>query len=685
MFDCKYEYKTKSSGIKIRLPFFIPVYRPDYPFVLFSDEYYSYGLNAVMVNSFLLYRNPSLRKKFNEGYTLREHLGGFKGVLCTDSGAFQQLGGKKVELDPNEIVVFQNTIKTDVAAPLDLITPPTTSYEETEQRMIVSHHRIVNAKQISNYSDLSGIQQGGGFFSLRQKHIRQLAEVGFNYYGIGSMVPFFNKNHDLLFTCSVIKDARSVIGEGTPMHVYGAGDPLDMAFMYYAGANIFDSSSYAHYAYGGFYMTPFGAVKKPIECIKLGFECACPTCRRYGLNDIFYSKDSKTLLQQHNLFVLLETVKTLGKVDSEGKLDQYVSHVYDKHINNLDLFPSSKLATSWEDYLSGKINLDANVKNERKSFGNIKGNCGNMNNSLTTLEDEMISTMVNEIIQCYKIEAETARKYIINELSLPKNQNFRKKINEQSSSRKILRLSLYKSFYKSVKKSIYHYLRQYKTSDYDFEGLLARFIDCPKDESDYYLELLLKHHISTKERYDYREMVAHNIEMSIDDNTTVIDMGCGFNPLIFSPKFYRRIKQYIAIDIDVQAVEVVRTYAKKYNIDNLVAYSWDFSNGLDDLATLTGIERFDYAIVLKVIPVVMRSTHNHLETKNTALETLGNISANKMLATVCKESMTKHQSIQKREQAALLQFVNEYNWLIESNFDSGLEFGYWLRKEEDMR
>jgi len=80
-------------------------------------------------------------------------------------------------------------------------------------------------------------------------------QMGVRYFGLGSLVPFFNKNHDLKFVGKVIMDAREAVGEEYPIHVYGAGDPLEIPFLVYFGANIFDSSSYAHYANSKFYMT----------------------------------------------------------------------------------------------------------------------------------------------------------------------------------------------------------------------------------------------------------------------------------------------------------------------------------------------------------------------------------------------------------------------------------------------
>ena len=678
-------FQTKSSNIKVPLPLFIPVYRPDYSFELFSGESYAYGLSAVMVNSFLLYRERDLRTAFEKGHTLREHIGGFKGMLCTDSGAFQQLGGRKVDIDPIEIVRFQNIIKTDIAAPLDLITPPETSYDETYQRMVISQYRIEEALQISDYSDLAGIQQGGGFFSFRQRHIRQLAKLRLNYYGIGSMVPFFNKNHDLSFTCSVINDARIVIGPGTPMHVYGAGDPLDMAFMFYAGANIFDSSSYAHYAERGYYMTPYGAINKRVACEQLGFNCSCPVCAGHDMSEIFGKESGEALRKKHNLFLILDTVRALREHSEKGQIQEYVSAVYDKHVGNPDLFPGSMLARSWDKYLKGEIS--ENATEQRSSVSVFIQNSGGTEKmdiitELTALEKEVVELLANESAGTYKMDYALILKLLAEELLLPKNAGFRTRLNSVNTLRDVQRLSEYKAFRKNVRGNLYQKLRQYKTSSSSINEILTRLIESEGNEVPLLINQLLEEHISTRERLPHKDEFIEYMSSDIKPGSILIDIGCGFNPLLFPTEFFERLSCYIAVDKDSEATEIVRVFAQKCNIPNLRAFTWDISSGVAALNELTGLDHYDVAVLLKVVPVVNRADQTHNNDKH-ALPVLGSFPASRFLATVSRESMTKYESIEKRETATLRQFVHTYGFNIESEFSCGSEFGYYLSKEEE--
>ena len=691
-----YTFTTKSSGVTVALPLFIPVYRPDHSFELFDEDIYRCGLKAVMVNAFLLFREQSLKAAFEQGYTLREHIGGFEGVICTDSGAFQQLSGRKVDIDPLEIVKFQNMIKTDIAAPLDLITPPDTGFEETGRRMIISQYRIEEALETSHYSDLAGIQQGGGYFSLRQKHIRQLAETGIKYYGIGSMVPFFNKNHDLSFTCSVVSDARSVIGESAPMHVYGAGDPLDIAFMFYAGANIFDSSSYAHYAQRGYYMTPYGAVNKRAACERLDFNCSCPVCSRNEASAIFDKTSGEPLRMQHNLFMILKTIGNLGAAHEKNKVEAYISSVYDRHVGNMDLFPGTMLAPSWENYLKGDKSDSLLPKSGSRPTTGINAMEPGLPLSiavrsigsdikvrempgLSETENEVIALLAAESASLYKMDESVITEILEGELQTPKNVYFRSRINSVGSVKEAQRLSEYKAFKKSSRAKVYQKLRQYKQPDVNANELIAELIECPDGDIDTVAGKLLELHVSTRERLREREEFIGAVKKVIRPGSSAIDVGCGFSPLLFPAEFFKGLSCYFAVDKDTEATETIRVFAKKRGIPNLLAYTWDISNGLSALSKLTGTDTYDIALMLKLIPVVSR-TDQAAGGNDRSMQVLGDFPASRILATVNRESMTKHESIEKRELSILKQFARAFGLNIEAEFSCGGETGFCFSK-----
>ncbi|MBF0527318.1 MAG: tRNA-guanine transglycosylase, partial [Deltaproteobacteria bacterium] len=231
-------------GTEHSLPLFLPVYQPQSPIVPLSVWGELQSVEGCILNAFFLYKNRDIRKSFGNGLTLREYLN-FDGLVMTDSGAFQALTGPLL-LSNKAIVTFQEMIKTDIASPLDLISPPGENRTTAEQKLIVTLKRIREALALTPGCILAGVQQGGRFPDLRRRSLEGLMELGIEYLAIGSLVPFFNKNHDLKFVGPVLREARRIAGPQMPIHVYGAGDPVELPFLVALGADIFDSSSYAH-------------------------------------------------------------------------------------------------------------------------------------------------------------------------------------------------------------------------------------------------------------------------------------------------------------------------------------------------------------------------------------------------------------------------------------------------------
>ncbi|MHC4250547.1 MAG: tRNA-guanine transglycosylase [Planctomycetota bacterium] len=297
-------------------------------------------IRGCMANAFFLYKDREMRRRFAEGLTLAEHLC-FYGLLCTDSGAFQGFRGK-LFLSNRKIVAFQDSIGTDIAAPLDLVTPPGDKRSVAERKLAKTQERIREGLAIAKGCLLAGIQQGGRFMDLRRRSVAELVEMGVEYLGLGSLVPFFNRNHDLGFVGRVIRDARAAAGPDLPIHVYGAGDPCELPFMAAMGADIFDSSSYAHFANSGWYMTPFGALATPGRLVAGEYACACPACSDASPEELFASRDALTL---HNLWTICDTVDRMGEALREGRLDAMLEGVLARHT---EWFPGSALASSWD-------------------------------------------------------------------------------------------------------------------------------------------------------------------------------------------------------------------------------------------------------------------------------------------------------------------------------------------------
>jgi len=332
---------STASGRKSRLPLFLPVYQPQSAIVPMEDWKRYFDIEGCIVNAYFLYKNREIRSLFAEGQELHRYLN-FDGIIMTDSGAFQGLT-RQLFLENKTIVIFQDQIGADVVSPLDLITPPGDRRVIAEQKMNATHSRVREAKSIVRRSTLAGVQQGGRFLDLRRRSAEALVAIGVQYIAIGSLVPFFNRKKNLGFIGNVLRDARAIAGPEIPIHVYGAGDPAELPFFVALGADIFDSSSYGHYAVGGWYMTSFGAINQPDRIAAGEYRCGCHVCSVAPDPGAVFS--DKRALAAHNLWTILETIRRVRRALSENRLSLLLSEILAQH---MEWFPTSELGKSWE-------------------------------------------------------------------------------------------------------------------------------------------------------------------------------------------------------------------------------------------------------------------------------------------------------------------------------------------------
>lgn len=147
--------------------------------------------------------------------------------------------------------------------------------------------------------------------------------LGVRYIALGSLVPFFNRNHDIEFIGKVIMQARGIISADVPLHLYGGGDPLELPFYIALGCDVFDSSSFIHYARDGWYMTPYGALKGREILESVQYVCNCPYCQSGG-EELW---QDVRVLATHNLWVILDVVREARRMTRGGVLLDYLDHV----------------------------------------------------------------------------------------------------------------------------------------------------------------------------------------------------------------------------------------------------------------------------------------------------------------------------------------------------------------------
>jgi len=337
------ESSTAAAGRESRWPFdgpaFLPVFEPANPYLDLDEMQAEFGVRAIMLNAYLLYRRRELRRTLPQK-GVKEHLG-FDGIVVTDSGAFQAFRSRLL-LKNSRIVRFQQDIGADVVSPLDVVTPPGDDLATAEGKLAVTMKRVREGLRICTKATLIGVQQGGRFLELRRRAAAGLAGMGVRYVALGSLVPFFNRRHHLGFVGRVIAEARNIIPAGIPIHLYGAGDPLELPFYVALGCDVFDSSAFLHYAERGAYMTPYGALPAGEEPAAHVFSCPCPYCNEHGPR----VRSHPGLLCRHNLWTVLDVVRRAGELLRRGVLLEHLDEVARVH---QEWFPDSLLGPSWRE------------------------------------------------------------------------------------------------------------------------------------------------------------------------------------------------------------------------------------------------------------------------------------------------------------------------------------------------
>ena len=319
-------------------PLFLPVFQYRNPFVTIDMLEQEFGVQGLITNAFFLYKDRELKKTvLTQG--IREFLG-FHGLIVTDSGAFQQFSGP-LYLSNKKIIRFQQEIGVDVISPLDLITPPGDNRTTATRKLALTLKRIEEGLGLVDQAILIGVQQGGRFLELRGQALEKLIEFEVKYIALGSLVPMFTKNHHLEFLGKVLKQARRIVPDHIPIHLYGAGDPVEIPFYVALGCDIFDSSSFIHYARGKWYMTPYGAFdvkQNPPETMP--YTCECPYCKRFGPE--LWSDEKQ--LARHNLWMILHVFQEIKQRLATDTLAEYLQDVLVVH---QQWFPHSQLVKSW--------------------------------------------------------------------------------------------------------------------------------------------------------------------------------------------------------------------------------------------------------------------------------------------------------------------------------------------------
>lgn len=302
--------KLRTLHGNIETPTIMPVINPNLMSIE-AEEMKKYGAEMLITNAYIIYRKASLREEaIKKGI---HSLLSCEMPIMTDSGSYQLYEYKDVEVSNREILEFQQRISPDVCVPLDIPTAPNVNRERARDDLEETLKRMREARSIIQNKMLAGVVQGSTFLDLREESAKRAAEIGFDVYAIGGVVPLL-ESYKFDTLVDIIITAKTNLPLNAPVHLFGAGHPMLFPLAAALGCDLFDSAAYAIYAKGKRYITSDGTRK--VEDLHY-LPCSCPVCSSYSVNEV---KENEDLLASHNLWVMFEEMRRVKQNIAEGSL-----------------------------------------------------------------------------------------------------------------------------------------------------------------------------------------------------------------------------------------------------------------------------------------------------------------------------------------------------------------------------
>ncbi|MBX5321910.1 MAG: tRNA guanosine(15) transglycosylase TgtA [Candidatus Bathyarchaeota archaeon] len=334
--------RTKSGTVET--PLLFPVVNPAIQPIPPKRIRKEFGFEALITNAYILmkrFQNQPAEKGLHEFL-------GFKGVLMTDSGAYQILVYGDIKTTPKEIVDYQERIDTDIATILDWPTGWKTPRKHAEHTVNETLKRAEELFKIKTREDILwvGPVQGGRYLDLVAKSASEMGALPFHIHALGSPTEVMeNYRFDVLV--DMILTAKMNLPVERPLHLFGAGHPFMFSLAVALGCDFFDSAAYAIYARANRYMTETGTVR--LEELEY-FPCACPKCTKTTPKEVaeMPQNERQVFLAEHNLYMCISEIKRIKQAIRDGRLWEHLEFRAHGHPA---LFQALKKLKRYEDFI----------------------------------------------------------------------------------------------------------------------------------------------------------------------------------------------------------------------------------------------------------------------------------------------------------------------------------------------
>lgn len=352
------------SGI-VETPVLLPVINPRIQPVKPNDMREKFGCEALITNAYIVQKNYGIEAVEKGIHKLLD----YKGVVMTDSGAYQILIYGDVHVDPEEIVHFQEKINTDIATILDTPTGWKGSKEYAEKTVKETLSRGKRLWRIKIRDDIAwvGPVQGGHHLELVAKSAKAMGKLPFQIHALGSPTAVMERYvFDVLV--DMIVAAKTNLPPERPLHLFGAGHPFMFSLAVALGCDLFDSAAYALYAREDRYLMEHGTARlNELEYLP----CSCPVCAKNNPNDLLAKPkaEKQRLLAEHNLYVSFAELRRIKQAIREGRLWEHLEMRAHSHPA---LLQALKHLRKYEDFLEENSPV---TKNSGLFFYNSVGLC----------------------------------------------------------------------------------------------------------------------------------------------------------------------------------------------------------------------------------------------------------------------------------------------------------------------
>jgi len=322
IFEVKYKDMMGRIGLlrtsrhELETPTLLPVVNPSKLIISAKELYEEFGVQALITNAYLV-------RKFLYREAIKSGIHGllkYKGLIVTDSGAYQILKYGGIDAKQREIVEFQEAIHTDVGIILDI--PTGSELDENRARFTVEEtiRRADEAVRLRRSDDIiwMGPVQGGTHLDLLGYSAREMSKRPYPILALGSPTVIMER-YQYEALVDMIATTKMNIPPSRPLHLFGAGHPSMMSFAVALGCDLFDSAAYALFAYEGRYMTEDGTLKlQDMEYLP----CSCPVCSKNTANELRRLEPGERArrIARHNLWTSLSEVKRIKQAIQEGRL-----------------------------------------------------------------------------------------------------------------------------------------------------------------------------------------------------------------------------------------------------------------------------------------------------------------------------------------------------------------------------